>query len=808
MMHFRINSADVTSNVTAETFRKVDQLQQRTDSCTFNMHNGTKPTENQDLKIYDGATIASAAGATMTLNADYQADVSVFYAGQELYIRIGDADEEKVTVSTYTESTNTLVLTAAPSGTVSADDKIGALIFGGVVARVTDRNLHSLVNLEWTVTGVDYTKIFDKKLISDTWADVDSRYVINSFVNSDVNYNSTLDTIDYADNTAIQAEFTESSDGGNPTIDSADYLEGDSSGVFTWTFSGGTAIWAWTPTSKDVSDLTGVSSGTPTAGQLMLWVKTSAYSSITSLKVRIGSDTTNYAEVTLTLRNTTDWQYVFTNLDDTAKVAITGTPVWTGLDTAQIRIAQTASGTVRLNGLRVNDDGSFTLVNVEATEEFDDLRSPQLKPTILINQLAKSFEYLWYIDYERDIHFTDKETYLSPYNLTTSSTNFHDLKVEADVSNIGNRIIVRGGEKTSTSTYAEVHEGNNAKREWILKTKFNNLAITTDNNTSTDTMEAGTTTTTINATTHGLVVGDHIINRSRSNAVREVLTVPTADQFTVEAVTSQASGDTFSKFATTATDGVEGLTDETTVNYVANSNEKSVRAVDATATLPAATFIRFAYNERVPIQLQYTDGASSTALKALGLGDGIFDLDPITDRNIQDIQTALLIAQAKVNEFANAIVTGSFRTNQKGLRSGQIIQITDTTRSIDTTYLIQQVNVSQTGGAFHDYLEYDVKFGTTLFGWIEFMQKLLRTKDRIELNVDDIIETFATSAEDITTNDTNQVAKDGGFKYAKVTEDITLNDTNQVVDFTPPWKFEPSVGQTLTTRFNLSSFTA
>lgn len=81
-----------------------------------------------------------------------------------------------------------------------------------------------------------------------------------------------------------------------------------------------------------------------------------------------------------------------------------------------------------------------------------------------------------------------------------------------------------------------------------MKTTFKNLTVKLNDGTSTDTMEATTTTTTIKATAHGLTVGQYIVNRTRSNAVRVVLTVPDANTFTVAAVTSQASGDTFSLF--------------------------------------------------------------------------------------------------------------------------------------------------------------------------------------------------------------------------------------------------------------------
>ena len=74
-----------------------------------------------------------------------------------------------------------------------------------------------------------------------------------------------------------------------------------------------------------------------------------------------------------------------------------------------------------------------------------------------------------------------------------------------------------------------------------MKNKFKNLVVKLDNGSSTDLTEAGTNTTTINATAHGLVAGDYIVNRTRSNAVREVLTTPSADQFTVATVTGQVS---------------------------------------------------------------------------------------------------------------------------------------------------------------------------------------------------------------------------------------------------------------------------
>lgn len=797
MLFFYVNSTNRTDDVVDNTLRIINQIQQRADSCQFKIFNGTKPTENQDIKIFDGALVVSHVGATIILQNSYQTDVQAFRPGQAIWLKIGDSSVEKAEVATYTESTKTIVLMASPAVSLVSGDKVGELIFGGVVARVADENLGILQNIEYTITGVDYTKIFDKKNINDTWADVDSRYIINDFFNTTVNYNSTLDNLSYANNAAIQAEWIESGDGGNPTVDSADFLEGTSSGVFAWTFTGGAATWVASPTTKDISDLLGVASGAPTKGRLMGWFKTSDQSKITSLKIKVGSAAGHYAELIVPLRVTTDWQYQEIKF---TTAAITGAPDWTATDYVAMVIVETVNGAVRWNGLRVNAEGSFTMFNVESTPLFDDFRSPQIKPTALVNQMAKTWENIWYIDYERDIHFKNKENDPAPFEITNTSNNFTDLSVEADVSNVGNRIIVRGGEKISTSIYSEVKEGNNGQREWLMKNKFSGLAISIDDNSSTDTMEVGTTTTTVNATGHGLLTGDYIINRTRNNAVREITKI-TNDQFTVETVPAQTNGDIFSKFATSKTSGIEGIVDETTVDYVYNSNEKSVRAAVNTVTLPTGTFIKFSYYERTPIQIQYTDPASSNALKALGIGDGIFDLDPITDRNITDLSTALSIAVAKVSEFSNAIITGIFTTEQKGLRAGQLLHIEESIgRNINENYVIQTVSKKQREGRFKDNILFEVTFGTTLFGWIEFMQKLLRVKDSIELNVDDIVETYVTSLETVEIVSVD-VATIGGPHPVRGDETITSDDANTTTLTIPPWHWETSVGQALSTRW-------
>lgn len=801
MIFTYINNIDRSTDVKANSLGLSLALKRRSNSARFTIIDNGRPSENQDVQIYDGGLIASSTSTTITLKDTYYNNFNPFRAGQVIFLRIGESDEKKVTVDSYNSTTRTITLTEAHGLTLSEDDKVGELIFGGIIARVEDYNIHSTINIFYDVQVVGYEKQFDRKLIADTWEDVDARYIINSFVNSTVNYNYTLDELSYANNTAIQAEWIdEANDADNPTVDTSDYIEGSSSGVFNWSVLGGTATWRHIPDSTDMEDIVGVASGSPTNGFVMLWVKPTDYTKITSLKVRIGSSSSDYTEVEFDVPQNNDWNYVSAKL---ANGTTAGTPDWTAIDYTQIRIGETADSSIKINGLRVNQDMSFTLRNVSETTEYDEYRSPQIRPSKIVNTLAEGLQYTWYIDFERDIHFKDKDVQDCFYQITDTSNNFYDLKTDVDQTQLGNRIIVKGAEYTSTSTYSQVVEGDGAVKEWLLKSKFKNLSIYLDDNSSTDTMEAGTNTTTVVATAHGLLNGDYIVNRTRNNEVREI-TLIDANSFTVEAVTGQTSGDTFSKFATPQTDGIEGIDDEASFDYMTNSNEKSVRASSGTATLNSGEFLLFVYNERLPLQLQYTDTASANALKALGYGDGVYDLESITDQNITDTNTALTLAEAKVKEYSNPIISGSFVTDHKGFRVGDILQVNVSNRSqINGQYVIQKITAKQTAGANSDVMQYKVSFGTTLFGVIEFYQKLLEQGQALEFNVDTIVNNFVTAQENIEITENNEL---GTKNLASIAEAIEISENNVITAYGGSWKWEPSTGQPLNSRWNLASW--
>lgn len=798
-----------------------DQIQNKANVINFNLIEGaTEPAENESIQLYDTVTLVSASGTTVIVKDDTQSELSVlpeeeiragnsirgrgmgkYREGQTFWLDIGGADEEKVTIQAVQEDTTAgqvkITTTKSIANSHSAGESCGKLVFAGTLSSVQKKNKRQLTDVWYQCTGTDYTKIFDKKNVNDSWQNVDARYIINDFCNTTINFNKELDDMDYANDAAVQAEWIESGDGGNPTNDTTNNVQGSGAVNFPWTNSGGTATFSGTPASSSFAELAGATTGAPTKGNLTLWYKRSVAAGIASITVRVGSDASNYVALTFTPEADTEKHFISIPLEDGT---VTGTPNWAAIDYLAFVVAETANGSITVDDVRITADGSFTLYNVEETLPFDDARASFKKPTVFIDQLAKALSYYWFIDYERDIHFFDRETNGAPFSITDTSNNFDDLEIEVDTSQLKNRQVVRGGVQTSTTFYSQVVEGNSAVREWILKSKFKNLTIALDDGSTTAAAEVGTTTANIKVTGHGLSDGDYVVNRTRSNAVREITYVD-ADNFTVEAVTGQTNGDSISFFATSKTVGIEGATDETTVDYVSNFNEKTIRATESEATLDPGDFLLFTYNEVTPIRVQVTDPASIATMKALIGGDGIFDGAVITDQSIDSAQAARDRAQAEVDQYSNPIVTVRFRTDFEGLESGQILTVSDTNKNVAGNYVIQRVRINYKTG---DYAQFDVTAASSLFGIIEYFQKLSRSiDDRI---IDENEEISQIANENVTisvgTVDTINTPAESASEAptVTVTPSETATERNMTTD---PYKWQPHASDA---RWNLAQW--
>jgi len=790
-----VGGVDRTETIKIKSKSITKQLSQRSNQFSYTSLRYF-PTYAQEVLVYYSAYIYSVSTSSVFLNLSENCN-NIYRVGDIMTLGINTAYETEYTISALLMVNGRLqvTFTTTINGSITAGDFGGILQFGGTVIDISDSNIETNTNQECDVKCVGYEKIFDKKSINNSWQNVDGRYIINDFCNDTINKNKTLDAMDYV-NASIQAEWIETGDGINPVI-STTLREGTSSGKLGWTYSAGTATFTASPSGKNISTYTGVSSGTPTAGRLGIWIKANDSTKVSSVVVKIGSGASHYLALTIPITSN-EWVY-YTPLLTSG--VVTGAPDYTDCDYLAIIATETSSSFILVDGIRILENKFFNhYPYITETLVFEDFRVARTKPMEVMQRIAESLGWYWHIDDRRKIHLYNNTTSTAPFGLSATSNNYTDLEVGYDSSRLVNRQAVEGGFQTSTSTYSEVKEGDGVVKEWLMKNLFKNLVVSVNKNTVTDTMEGGTNTTTIVATAHGLVVGDYIVNRSRSNAVRFIDTVPTANSFTVSvAVTGQTTGDTFSLFVPQSV-GVEGINQDASYSFMSNFNQKSIRNTDSEAILQASEFILFQYSEVVPIFVQVTNPASISAMQAvLGYTDGIFDGETIRDPSIKSRAEAEQLAQAKVDQYGNIIITITFSSYINGLQVGQQILIQDTyqDRNINQYFIIQQLRIKEIQNG---WLYYSVTCSTLLFGMLELLQQLLRQTKKISIDEDLTVNQLIYNLEGIGIAEVVTFSV-GGEQYS---EGVTVSDAVVTLLQTAPFEYGP--GGSPQGRYNLAQY--
>lgn len=165
------------------------------------------------------------------------------------------------------------------------------------------------------------------------------------------------------------------------------------------------------------------------------------------------------------------WSYDSFEIADGVK---TGTPDLTSI--AYYEYQWTVSTAIAIGGIKFDQisltTGSFTIKNVmRGNTLYGDIRSQYKKPTVLLEELAKLQKLYWYIDYERDVHFFEQESYACPMEILDASEVYGDLSITADISQLKNRQVVRGGEAIDAFTYTQDEVTDGKLESWRLDYK-------------------------------------------------------------------------------------------------------------------------------------------------------------------------------------------------------------------------------------------------------------------------------------------------------------------------------------------------
>lgn len=101
-----------------------------------------------------------------------------------------------------------------------------------------------------------------------------------------------------------------------------------------------------------------------------------------------------------------------------------------------------------------------------------------------LSELCELFNYSWYIDYDKDIHFFAKNDEPAPFNIADSSVNFikDSLQIENDLSQLRNVVIIEGGEITSDNTRTKTHVGDGTQKSFATDYKYSKKPVVKVNN--------------------------------------------------------------------------------------------------------------------------------------------------------------------------------------------------------------------------------------------------------------------------------------------------------------------------------------
>jgi len=178
-------------------------------------------------------------------------------------------------------------------------------------------------------------------------------------------------------------------------------------------------------------------------------------------------------------------------------------------------------------------------------------------------------------------------------------------------------------------------------------------------------------------------------------------------------------------------------------DFQVNFNEKYIEN-GTLATLSDGDEFHVAFTYDVPIRVRRRNAASVTVMALLFPGtNGEFE-KVIHDKDIVSREIAYQTAQQHLDAYSNALVSGSFNTQDDIFEPGEVLVLnvpefagSASIQSIDSTYL-------DTG-----LWKHTVKFATVLFGFEEFMRELYAAK-KVELIDGETLET-STELEDTVT---------------------------------------------------------
>lgn len=123
----------------------------------------------------------------------------------------------------------------------------------------------------------------------------------------------------------------------------------------------------------------------------------------------------------------------------------------------------------------------FTTANATSTLPIESISFNRLSVAECLQKLADAVSYVWYVDYDKDIHFFPRNGEHAPFDLSdTAGKHIYDsLEIVEDLTQVRNSILVQGGEEISATPRTEYHSGDGTRVQFSLTNKFSSKPTVT-----------------------------------------------------------------------------------------------------------------------------------------------------------------------------------------------------------------------------------------------------------------------------------------------------------------------------------------
>lgn len=342
--------------------------------------------------------------------------------------------------------------------------KDSVLIFGGDIVRV-EETVDGAKNIAYDVIVKDYTHRFDRYLVQESYQSLPVLNIIIDIVNRYANKNNNLEVANF--------QTTEIWTGS--TADTTHYRNGTQGQKVTSTNAVMQA--AYRNVFFDLQP-----TGYASTDYIELSVYVDDVTKLSATVIKLGDATlTNYFSKTITSSLVTGWNYLRVLK---SAFSSTGSPSWNAIYKIQLEVTAAAGQTVNLtfSNWRVVKTGMFSWTHsTTAIQTVNYIAFKYEQGSKCIQQLAELFNWNWYIDENKDVHFFAMFDEITTFNLddTGGKFAFNSLEIRKEADQLRNSIYVRGGDYLAsaiTENLSQQADGNN--KVFLLGYKYANYSLT------------------------------------------------------------------------------------------------------------------------------------------------------------------------------------------------------------------------------------------------------------------------------------------------------------------------------------------